>query len=143
MRLDATDLRVLSGYASNNNRWYMAYDENDQELGMGFSWGGSFLVLQYWQSLLQNIDQWYHIAIVKESSVWKCYQDGVEIINHTQNVGASTNLWDYNSPLYVGVDFYNSSPFFQSKCYIDELRWSKGIARWTSDFTPETGPYTT
>ena len=26
--------------------------------------------------------------------------------------------------------------------YIDELRISKGIARWTTDFDPPTGPYT-
>ena len=27
--------------------------------------------------------------------------------------------------------------------YIDELRVSKGVARWTADFTPPTAPYST
>jgi len=77
---------------------------------------------------------WHHVALVKAADVYKIYVDGIE-------VGTTTNssLPTFTGPLYIGkVD----TGIYEFAGYIDELRISKGIARWTSNFTPENGPYT-
>jgi len=43
------------------------------------------------------------------------------------------SVGDYAAVLYVGSSGING--------WIDELRISKGVARWTADFTPETSAY--
>jgi hypothetical protein len=81
---------------------------------------------------------WYHLAIVKTGSDIMMFQDGVQI-GTTQAAGSGYTGCTY--PLAVGAD--NGAGGFSTfwSGYIDELRISKGIARWTSDFTPPTEPY--
>ena len=83
-----------------------------------------------------NINTWYHIAHVKVSDDWSTYIDGTFINNVT---GASSA--DFGAPLLIGRAAYTPVPQ-RFKGYMDEFRWSNGIARWTENFTPE-GPYTT
>jgi hypothetical protein len=44
--------------------------------------------------------------------------------------------------LTIGTYFGTSLNYGLLAGFIDELRISKGIARWTSNFTPPTAPYT-
>jgi len=73
---------------------------------------------------------WAHIAFVRFSGVLTIYVNGLSIGSDN-----NTNDYDFNS-LYVG----RQSGYYYTG-YIDELRFSKGIARWTSNFIPPTGPY--
>ena len=79
------------------------------------------------------ISEWVHLAVVADGSNLKLYINGT-------NDGTYTNrtIADRGGLLYVGKG-YDS---WYLRGYMDELRISKGIARWTSNFTPETGPYT-
>ena len=74
---------------------------------------------------------WHHIALVKDATVYKLYLDGTEIGTTTD---ASVDT--FAGALRVGSD--GTSAFAG---YIDELRISKGIARWTANFTPPTRAY--
>jgi len=79
--------------------------------------------------------QWVHIAAVKNGSSIKIYENGTE-------TGSGTLSSIYNSGQPVSIGGLNSnSPINFLGGYIDELRISKGIARWTSDFTPPSVPY--
>lgn len=78
---------------------------------------------------------WYHIAVVRNGSSIKVYVDGQE------DISASFTGAVYNPsgvPVYIGRSQL-SDRFHQG--YIDEFRISKGIARWTSNFTPPATPY--
>ncbi|MBI5306156.1 LamG domain-containing protein [Candidatus Wolfebacteria bacterium] len=72
---------------------------------------------------------WYHYAIVRSGTTMKQYINGLEISSGTNTesiLNGTQGLWigAYSGPL----QFFNG--------YIDEFRISKGIARWTSNFTP-------
>jgi len=79
---------------------------------------------------------WYHIAVVRTGSVIKFFKDGIQV--GTDKTAAST----YNgaaAALTVGAYGSGSGAF---DGWIDEIRVSKGVARWTSNFTPSTSEYT-
>ncbi len=70
---------------------------------------------------------WYHIAVVRSGTSLKIYFNGT--LEATSVYGTAITS---NNALYVGSDITDGSYF---KGYLDELRISKGIARWTSDFS--------
>jgi len=76
-------------------------------------------------------DVWHHIAIVRNGSAWACYVDGTSRATGTFSGGIS----DISSGPRIGAD-QNYGRYFAG--YIDELRITKGIARYTSNFTPST-----
>lgn len=79
---------------------------------------------------------WRHIAIARASGITKLF------INGTQEGSNYTDANNYdcgeNRPI-IGANDYNTSIGYALG--IDELRISKGIARWTSDFTAPIVPY--
>jgi hypothetical protein len=82
-----------------------------------------------------SLETWHHVAIVQKDGVIKLYINGV--------LGASvsgTQMVDGNNNLTIGADS-NGEHFFNG--FIEEVRISKGIARWTDTFTPPSSPYNT
>ena len=84
-------------------------------------------------------DTWYHIAVVRYGTSIKIYVDGTSVANST--IGTAS-IYSNSNTLYIGA-IYNSAlgTFSYFNGYVDELRISKGIARWTSNFTPPTSAY--
>jgi hypothetical protein len=78
---------------------------------------------------------WVHIAVVRKSGVIYFYGDGVL---KYQAAGAGS-VGTSASPMYIGQRPDGYHPWFG---YIDELRISKGVARYTGNFTPPTAPFT-
>lgn len=77
---------------------------------------------------------WYHVALVKASNVISVYQDGV-LVNSVNN--------SYAIPDKTGAFMIGNRPTstYYLNGWIDEFRFSNGIARWTSNFTPPTEYY--
>jgi hypothetical protein len=82
---------------------------------------------------------WHHVAYVRNGTNFYIFVDGVsQPLTVTTAIG-STAMPDYPNPLRVGCWSYNV--YDPLNAGLDEFRISKGIARWTSDFVPPTGPY--
>ncbi len=76
---------------------------------------------------------WYHIAVVRNGTTVTWYRDGT-------SVGTFSDL-DLNNDglaMRIGADTGGS---FSLNGWMDEIRISKGIARWTANFTPPTQAY--
>ncbi len=73
------------------------------------------------------LNTWTHVAVVRYGNTWTLYKNGVASAS-TSNTGAAGN---FTGSLTIG---YNAGDDFQG--YLDEIRVSKGIARWTTSFTP-------
>jgi hypothetical protein len=83
-----------------------------------------------------QLNQWQHIAIIRTSGILKCFINGViDITTYTYASAINTG----RSSLYLGCNIDGN--YFNG--YIDELRISKNIARWTENFTPPTSEYQT
>jgi len=74
-----------------------------------------------------SINTWYHVAYVRNSSTTKLYIDGTELIS----VSDSTNYSD----TYLTIGGWYSASYLLNG-FIDDFRITKGIARYTSSFTP-------
>lgn len=73
---------------------------------------------------------WYHFAVVSNSNTISIYWNGVR-------AGTSFSTGTPNTSVSIGVGVDRpSNPLRYFNGYIDELRISKGVARYTADFTP-------
>lgn len=81
------------------------------------------------------LNTWYHVAVVKNGSTFTCYVDGTSIGSTTSST-AWTNLSDLNVGWsgMTGYEYYFPG-------YIDDLRITKGYARYTANFTPPTAAF--
>lgn len=79
-----------------------------------------------------SLNTWYHIALVRSSGVVSLYVDGV-------SVGTP---YAYATSVSVGTAFIadlgnnTSGTTYTFVGYLDELRFTKGVARYTANFTP-------
>jgi hypothetical protein len=85
-------------------------------------------------TLTMSTATWYHIALVRNGNTLKIYANGVEV--------GTTDLTLVTIPnstytLVIGNNF--GSGYFNG--WVDEFRFSKGIARWTANFTPPNKEY--
>ena len=75
-----------------------------------------------------------HVALVQSGTTITMYLNGTSVGTW---VGNPT---EFNSPLAIGTNITTGTGRYAG--YIDEFRFSKGIARWTTTFTPPTSAYT-
>ena len=78
-------------------------------------------------------DAWSHMAITRSGSNVQTFMNGVV----GSSVSNSTNL-NITSTLAIGAQSSGSGVF---RGYIDEVRITKGFARYTSPFTPPSSPF--
>jgi len=89
-----------------------------------------------------SANTWYHIAVSRYNSVLKIFVDGVSY--HSSNVTTSFNAVNTN-PLRIGLGYlgpaagYGGPRYWNG--YIDDLRITRGVARYTANFTPPTGTF--
>jgi len=115
--------------------------------GMDFSFTSSSLrigrINTAWDSIFSwspSANTWYHIAYTRSSGVARAFVNGTQVDANSSN----TNNYYPNGGIYVGVA---APPDRYVNGYIDDLRITKGYARYTSNFTAPTaafsdkGPY--
>lgn len=95
---------------------------------------GSGFQVNIASSATVNLNEWNHVAAVRNGNVFTIYLNGVAVATTTQAITLAT----LNIPLQIGRD--GAYEQFTGG-YIDEVRISKGIARWTADFTPPDAAY--
>lgn len=127
------DCGFISQYADADNFW-----------GFEFTGAGGANLYFYWRVGAANaylvsgthgmsLNTWHHIALVRYGNVVTIYVDGTAIASQDHNY----DLADIASTLNIGKT--RTAGYFDGA--IDELRVSKGIARWTANFTPPASAY--
>ncbi len=76
---------------------------------------------------------WYHVALVRSGNTLIYFIDGTSI----GTAAISGAIFDGTAALQIGA--YNSGAFLNG--WVDEVRISVGVARWTANFTPPAVPY--
>ncbi len=97
----------------------------------------SLVTLSAAQSIAANT--WTHIALSRLGGIGRLFVDGV--LADTKSMAGTLNV--AGRPLTIGVlnagDSTDLLAFFSG--HIDDVRITKGLARYTADFTPPTEPF--
>lgn len=80
-----------------------------------------------------DMQTWYHVAIVRHGDVFTIYKNGKSVLSTTKSTNTPSGY-----PAYIGRKYGH----IKLDANIDELRVTKGVARWHSNFTPPTRAYT-
>lgn len=79
-----------------------------------------------------SLNTWHHVAVVRHGTTTSMYLDGVL-------QGTTSSNWSNSIGMYIGTD--NSNEGFIG--YIQDVRWTSGVARYTAAFTPPAAPFPT
>jgi Tfp pilus assembly protein PilX len=113
------------------------FDFNDSGYGIWVYWnGGGTPYIREGASGSYTNGSWHHIALVRKTGVITLYVDG-QSKGNTSYAG-NIDLSGSGVPHYIGA---SGSGSLYWNGYIDELRISKGIARWTSNFDKPIAEY--
>ena len=126
-----------------NNVWCLGY-------GVNGTWGaGNRLDFAYWNgssyvdlvssSFTHNTGQWYHFAVVRSSTTVYFFVNGTA--TGTVTISGSLAINGGATGLISGARYAAGNIIEYMNGYTDEVRVSKGIARWVSGFSPSTTRY--
>ena len=73
--------------------------------------------------------RWFHVAVARSGTSLKMFIDGVEVTSATNSTDFSTSP----STSYIGTR-YSQQHYWDG--YMQDIRVYKGVAKYTSDFTP-------
>jgi hypothetical protein len=79
---------------------------------------------------------WYHFAAARAGSTLRLFVNGLQESSTTDNL-VYTSLFSFTA----GERASGASVPFPLNGYIDDLRITKGVARYTANFTPPTAPF--
>jgi hypothetical protein len=83
-----------------------------------------------------SASQWVHIALSRSGTSTRLFMNGL------QTGSTFTDTFNYiASPVRIGDGNDGASPTASLNGYIDDLRITKGFARYTANFTPPTAPF--
>jgi hypothetical protein len=120
---------VVVDDASSSNRVTAQYDVDGQANKFRLNVGGTDIY-----STAKSTGQWYHVAVVRSGTTVTFYLDGTSI-------GTATYSYDVPSHTgYIGGNTDRTSAL-SFKGYIDDLRITSGVARYTSNFTAPTAAF--
>lgn len=122
--------QLINTYGIDSKGWFLRHGH-----GVGFTFGiynSAWIVLVEGGGEITDSD-WHHVALVKDVNDYDIYVDGTSV-----NSATDSDRYSTSNSLTIGDSEGSSEPFTG---YIDELRISKGIARWTANFTPPNAAY--
>ncbi len=79
-------------------------------------------------------NQWVHFAVVRNSGTMNLYINGTSV----DSISATASLNGVGSNLIVGAPGDNLADGMHG--YLEDFRITKGLARYTANFTPPTAP---
>lgn len=106
------------------------YDASVQKVGALSSNNGTSWGINFFSSTTISTATWYHFALVRNSNTFTLYQNGVSVGSGTMSGALTTNT----SVVSIGVASANND--FSINGWLDEMRITKGVARYTANFTP-------
>ena len=84
-------------------------------------------------------DTWYHLALVRSGTNIYIFKDGVSLSLTVTQAISTSSLPDLSAIIEIAENSTHAYPALNGA--LDEYRVSKGIARWTANFTPPTSAY--
>jgi hypothetical protein len=100
----------------------------------GYPYFFIFNITTITSSIIVSLGTWTHVAWVRSGGVATIYVNGVSGVS-TAN---TSNITDTGLTIGTPNDYRDTSSTFHYNGYIDDLRITRGYARYTTNFTPPT-----
>ena len=108
----------------------------ESDKGNIYLWmGGSYAIGPYSAAIPNN--SFVHIALVREAGIFRLFVAGVMLGSTTKTANLSSESVQIGASVNVG----SNTSSYDLTGSIDELRITKGVARYTENFTPPTEPF--
>jgi hypothetical protein len=128
----AGNYRILCNQGATVNLWYFGIYNNSGTLQLVFNAEvASVGTIQARKDTAFSTNVWYHLAVIRTGNTVRLFRDGVQVGTDTTATGEVPNVAD---TLNIGVYSGDASTYLNG--WLDDIRISKGLARWTSAFTP-------
>lgn len=118
------------------------YWDHVNKLLVFYDYTGSYVYkIRFTAALNPTINTWYHIALVRvntdnAATGWRIYVNGVAQALTLTDGAWNATLTAHTSDITIARGHYGDL-----NGYLDEYRLSNGVARWTSNFSVPTSPY--
>jgi len=142
--------RTLTSYNGMLTHW-----RSNGTIGWTLETVGTGVFLYIWDTSISNYglagggtfttNQWNHVACVRNGATITVYLNGTAVGSTLSMTGRTTT--ESTDPLVIGGMWSNTGPSggLDSEAdwdgFIDDLRVTKGLARYTANFTPPTSAY--
>lgn len=119
---------VFSGTASSFTTIKFGYSTNGNTHESEISSSSTFL-----------LNTWYHVAVCRSANLLYMSVNGV--ITNPGGTSIIGSIFDVPQPLKIGALNYTETYKREMNGFLSHLRITKGVARYTANFTPPTAPF--
>jgi len=123
------------GSGAGKYAWVVQLDSSNLSF---YSGNNGSLSTQYTFSWSVTTSTWYHVAVTRSGTSLRAFLDGTQI-GTTQTSTQSLSATGSFCCIGENLDLGGQSAFVHG--YIDDLRITKGVARYTANFTPPTAAF--
>jgi hypothetical protein len=120
-------------YTDSDHHWFLYWNYVETCFYFYSKVGASSWTARYQYIWNPDVDTWYHIALVRNGENLDIYVNGTALTPVVYTAIGSNAIVDSSANLLIGSAY---SLNYLMNGWMDEVRISKGIARWTSDFIP-------
>jgi len=82
----------------------------------------------------EDLNQWHHVVVCRAGTTSRFFKNGIEVFSWQ----SSASIGSAVVTPFIGR---RTDGYYQANGYIDDLRITKGVARYTANFTPPTAPF--
>jgi len=123
---------IIIGQWTSSYAWVLLLSNDGNRYLRALLYNGSFN--DYVSTSALSLNSWNHCSFVREGNTVSLYLNGTSVYSTTFTGSVSTST----SALSIGANSVGGSPF---QGYLDDVRVTKGVARYTSNFTPPTAAF--
>ena len=121
-------------YANSSGGLVIRKNNSGNVLGVNLSGDGADIT----GTTALSAGQWYHVALSGSSGSYKLFLNGTqEGSTYTGSLGAGSSTYQ------IGAFYWSGSLYGPLNGYLDDMRFTAGLARYTSNFTPPTTAHST
>ena len=143
---DSADFDQPADFTLEYYVYFANHSGNQVPVGRGTGWitlqsvAGDLSIVRYAQSALASgyalgSDRWYHFALVRSGTTLTAFVDGVSVLSATDSTAVNIS-----NALAIGSNDASGSDPLEG--FVSNVRFIKGTALYTTDFTPPREPLT-
>jgi hypothetical protein len=122
---------LTKGWPASGSDSFLIYTQDGSKVTFYASSNGSGWQVSSGQNIINNVslNKWYHIAVTRSGSTFRTFSNGVQTASWSNGDAIFNNV---SHGIAIGNSETGSHPV---DCNIDGLRITKGICRYTSNFS--------